>query len=66
MSIFRSETMVHKKIRISKENSYNVMNELGKLSNSIEFSDLNKDNYEAKKNYQGIIARCEELEKKIK
>lgn len=42
------------------------MNELGKLQDTIEFADLNKDNYEAKKSYQGIISRCEELEKKIK
>jgi len=66
MGIFRSELMIHKKIRIPKDNSYNIMNELGKMQDAIEFSDLNKENYEAKKNYQGIISRCEEVEKKIK
>jgi hypothetical protein len=66
MGIFRSEIMIHKKIRIPKDNSYIIMNELGKMQDAIEFSDLNRDDYEAKKSYQGIISRCEEIEKKIK
>jgi len=66
MGIFRSELMIHKRIRIPKDNSYNIMNELGKMQDAIEFSDLNKDNYEAKKSYQGVIQRCDEVEKKIK
>jgi len=66
MGIFRSEKMVHKNIRIPIDNAFEIMNELGKLEDSIEFADLNKDNFEAKKNYQGMITRCDELEKKIK
>lgn len=66
MGIFRSELMVHKRIRIPKDFAYDIMNELGKMQDAIEFSDLNKDNFEAKKSYQGIISRCDEIEKKIK
>jgi len=42
------------------------MNLLGKLENSIEFIDLTKDDYEAKKNYQSMINRVEEIDLKIK
>ncbi len=66
MGLLRSELMVHKRIRIPKDNSYLIMNELGKMQDAIEFQDLNKDNYEAKKSYQGIIQRCEEIDKKIR
>jgi hypothetical protein len=41
------------------------MNELGKLQDSIEFLDMTKDDLEAKKNYQSMIKRCDEMEKKI-
>jgi len=42
------------------------MNKLGRIENAIEFIDLTKDDYEAKKNYQSLINRTEELELKIK
>ena len=41
--------MVHKNIRIPKEIVTEVMDELGKLEDAIEFIDLNKDDLEAKK-----------------
>ena len=58
--------MIRKKIRIPKINSNEIMNELGKLEDSIEFIDLTKDDMEAKKNFANQIKRCEEMEKRIK
>jgi hypothetical protein len=57
--------MLRKKIRIPKDNAFEIMNELGKLQDSIEFLDMTKDDLEAKKNYQSMIKRCDEMEKKI-
>jgi len=58
--------MIHKKIRLPKETAVEIMNELGKLDECIEFIDLNKDDLEAKKNFGNIIKRCDELDKKLK
>ncbi len=57
--------MVHKKIRIPKDIAFEVMDELGKMEDAVEFIDLNKDDLEAKKNFGGMIKRCDEMEKKI-
>ncbi len=62
---FRSEEFLHKSIRIPKDNAMEILNELGKLNDCIEFIDLNKDDLEAKKNFASSIKRCEEMEKKI-
>ncbi len=58
--------MVHKKIRLPKDTAVEIMNELGKLDECIEFIDLNKDDLEAKKNFLSMIKRCDEMEKKLK
>jgi len=58
--------MIHKRIRIPRSNAVEIMNKLGRIENAIEFIDLTKDDYEAKKNYQSLINRTEELELKIK
>jgi len=58
--------MVHKRIRIPRQNAVDIMNKLGQLENAIEFIDLNKEDYEAKKNYQSLINRTEELDLKLK
>jgi hypothetical protein len=58
--------MIHKKIRLPKDTAVEIMNELGKLDECIEFIDLNKDDLEAKKNFGNIIKRCDELDKKLK
>jgi hypothetical protein len=57
--------MCHKKIRIPRENSVEIMTALGSLENSVEFIDLTKDDIEAKKNFALMIKRCEDMEKKI-
>lgn len=58
--------MVHKKIRLPKDTAVEIMNELGKLEECIEFIDLNKDDLEGKKTFLSMIKRCDEMEKKLK
>lgn len=58
--------MIHKKIRLPKDTAVEIMNQLGKLDECIEFIDLNKDDLESKKNFGGFIKRCDEMEKKLK
>ncbi len=58
--------MIHKKIRLPKDTAVEIMNELGKLDECIEFIDLNKDDLEAKKNFGSLIKRCDEMDKKLK
>ena len=57
--------MTHKKIRIPKETSQEVMEELGKLDDCIQFVDLNVHDYEEKKNFGNQIERCDEALKNI-
>lgn len=57
--------MVHKQIRIPQDISFDVMEALGKLEDAVEFLDLTKDDMEAKKNFGGMIKRCDEMEKRI-
>jgi tetrahydromethanopterin S-methyltransferase subunit G len=58
--------MVQKKIRIPRDTAVEVMDELGKLEDAVEFIDLTKDDIEAKKNFSAMIKRCDEMEKKIR
>ena len=58
--------MVRKKIRIPKDTAVEIMHELGKIHDGIEFVDLTKDDAEAKKNFMQMIKRCDETEKRIK
>ena len=57
--------MAHKKIRIPIETSIEVMEELGKLDDCIQFVDLNVHNYEERKNFGKYIERCDESLKNI-
>ena len=57
--------MVHKKIRIPKDSAVNIMEELGKLDDCIQFDDLNAHDYTQKKNFANLIERCEESIKNI-
>ena len=52
--------MTHKKIRIPKESAIAVMEELGKLDDSIQFVDLNLHDFEERKNFGRLIERCDE------
>jgi hypothetical protein len=49
--MYRSEEMVHKKIRFPKENANEILFALGKTKNAIEFEDLTKNDYETKNNF---------------
>ena len=64
--MFRSELMVRKKIRIPRMYANEILNELGKLEDAMEFIDLTKDDMEAKRSFVNEIKRCEEIEKRIK
>ena len=57
--------MVHKKIRIPKDSAIDIMEELGKLDDCIQFEDLNVHDYTQKKNFGNLIERCEESIKNI-
>ena len=57
--------MLHKKIRIPKESAMDVMEELGKSDDAIQFVDLNLQDFEERKNFGILISRCEECEKRI-
>lgn len=61
MSLFRSEEMTHKKLRMPRESATEIMLALGSLKNAIEFEDLTKNN----KNFPEMIDRCEEMKQKI-
>ena len=65
MSILRSEKISYKFMRIVKDQAPEILNEIGKMEDIVEFVDLNKKNPEAYKNYEPMIRRCEEIEKKI-
>ena len=58
--------MIHKKIRLPKDTAVEIMNQLGKLDECIEFIDLNKNDLESKKNFGSIIKRCDEMDKKLR
>ena len=62
MVLFRSETMLHKTIRIPIPSRHEVMAVLGSIENSVEFVDLNKDEIETKKPFNQMISRCDEIE----
>ena len=57
--------MVHKTIRIPKENANEILFALGKTKNAIEFEDLTKNDLDAKKSFGEMIKRCDEVKKKI-
>jgi cell division protein ZapA (FtsZ GTPase activity inhibitor) len=54
-----------KKIRIPKTTAIEIMDELGKLEESIEFVDLSKNEADSKRNFAEMIKRCDDSEKRI-
>ena len=69
MGVFRSEEILHLKLRMpgNVEDSVKLMDALGRLeTDAIEFIDLNKDNIDTKKNFSPMLKRCEDMETKIK
>ncbi len=53
--------MSHKRIRIPKDIVFDVMNELGKLEDAVEFLDINQKKTE----FDEMIKRCDTMEKRI-
>ena len=65
MGFFRSDKILHKKIRLPRDidSAVKILDELGSLEfDSLQFIDLTKDNYEMKKNFKQLINRCETIE----
>lgn len=66
MGMFRSEEIVHKRIRMpgNINRASKILNEILLYEEDLlEFIDLTKDDIEAKKNLAPLIGRCEEMEK---
>ena len=59
--LYSSELMIHKKIRIPKESAIDIMEELGKLDDCIQFVDLNISDFEERKNFGNLIESDEAL-----
>ena len=65
MGFFRSDKILHKKLRLPRDidSAVKILDELGSLEyDTLQFIDLTKDNYEMKKNFKQLINRCEKLE----
>jgi V-type H+-transporting ATPase subunit a len=68
MGFFRSEEILHKKLRLPREidSAVKILNEFGLLSEDcLQFIDLTKTDLEQKKNFNPMINRCENLEQII-
>src|SRR5690349_314637 len=63
MGLFRSEIMLNKKIIIPRATYSEIMNELGRLEDMVEFVDLNKESIQISKNFSKMVLRCDEMEK---
>lgn len=57
--------MIHKKIRIPKDSAIDIMEELGKLDDCIQFVDLNIQDFNQRRNFENLIERCDESLKNI-
>lgn len=64
MSLFRSERMGYYNIVMSRENAWDIMNEIGELG-VVQFVDLNEHEQILTRPYSSQIKRCEDLELKI-
>ena len=65
MGFFRSDKILHKKLRLPRDidSAVKILDELGSLEyDTLQFIDLTKDNYEMKKNFKQLINRCEKIE----
>ena len=68
MGYFRSEEILHKKLRLPREidSAIKILNAFGLLSEDcLQFIDLNKNDIEGKKNFSPMINRCENLQQII-
>ncbi len=63
MSIFRSEVMLQKRLHIPRQTCLQILNQIGKLNDAIEFIDLEKDKSQSNRAYSAMVSRCDHLEK---
>ena len=54
--------MLHKKIQMTKSMAYGILDELGKMPDSIQFIDLHKEDSEVRKDLVSMISRCDRME----
>ena len=54
--------MLHKKIQMTRTMAHGILDELGKMSESIQFIDLHKEDVETKRDLVTMISRCEKME----
>jgi len=57
--------MFKKRIRLPKHLGVQIMHEVGKLDNGIEFIDMNKSIHNNQSNFSSMILRCIETDKRI-
>lgn len=68
MGLFRSEKIVHKRIRFPGNitTSHRIMDTIGNIpEDSVEFIDLTRDDLESKKNFAPLLKRCEDMDAKL-
>ena len=63
--MFRSVVMKHKNLRLPRDYAVQIMDQLGRVKDGIEFIDLNKNQLEGQRNFFGMIKRCNESENRI-
>lgn len=54
--------MLHKKIQMTKSMAYGILDELGKMNDSIQFIDLHKEDSEVRKDLASLISRIDRME----
>lgn len=64
MGLLRSEDMFLYKFFVTKDNAWDVVNDLGRLS-MVHFVDMNKNEQTFKLAYTEMIKRCEDCERKM-
>jgi len=52
-------------MRMVKDQAVEILSEIGKMKDTVEFIDLNKNNPEDYKNFNPLIKRCDEIDRKV-
>jgi V-type H+-transporting ATPase subunit a len=54
--------MLHKKIQMTRTMAHGILDELGKMPESVQFIDLRKEDIETKRDMVTMISRCDKME----
>lgn len=65
MSIYRSEIMLKKSMRMVSDQAVEILSEIGKMKDAIEFINLNENDNVSSKRYYMLESRCDDVERKI-